>query len=73
MSEINGETTETMLFSFFERRESFTVSDIMWQVLPNVRPVIMGEIAETVLFSFTMAHGERRRASNDDRSAREGA
>ena len=47
------------------------MSDIVWQVIPDVR-TIAGKTAETKLLSFVTVHSEKRCVSYDDRSVREG-
>ena len=44
--------------SVFKRRESVTVSDVIWQVIPGVEAIV-GETAETMLLSFAAAYGEK--------------
>ena len=44
--------------SVFKRRENVTVSDVTWQVIPDVGAIV-DETAETVLLSFVAVYGER--------------
>ena len=44
--------------SVFKRRESVTVSNVIWQVIPGVGAIV-GETAETMLLSFVAVYGEK--------------
>ena len=49
---------EVSFQSAFKRRESVTVSDVIWQVIPGVGARV-GETAETMLRSFVAVYGEK--------------
>ena len=50
---------EEMSFrSVFKGRESVTVSDVKWQIIPGVWATV-GETAETLLLSFVSVYGEK--------------
>ena len=42
--------------SVFKRRESVTVSNVIWQVIPGVGAIV-GKTAETMLISFVAVYG----------------
>ena len=44
--------------SVFKRRESVTVSNVIWQVIPGVGAIV-GETEDTMLLSFVAVYGER--------------
>ena len=44
--------------SVFKRRESVTVSDVIWQVIPSVGAIV-GETEETMLLSCVAVYGEK--------------